>query len=89
VGPGASALGGWRRLAEGGYGAGMSSPPRPAWVDFHLDLMRPYAYQTSLWIREVREQSGLEINWRFFSLEEINRAEGSIRGSASGPMAGR
>ena len=49
---------------------------RPARVDFHLDMMCPYAYQTSLWIREVRDRTGLEVNWRFFSLEEINRAEG-------------
>jgi 2-hydroxychromene-2-carboxylate isomerase len=49
---------------------------RPACVDFHLDMMCPYAYQTSLWIREVRDRTGLEVNWRFFSLEEINRAEG-------------
>lgn len=45
-------------------------------VDFHFDAMCPYAYRTSLWIREVRAQTGLEIDWRFFSLEEINRAEG-------------
>jgi 2-hydroxychromene-2-carboxylate isomerase len=57
-------------FAAGGYGAGMSS------VDFHFDLMCPYAYQTSLWIREVRDRTGLTVNWRFFSLEEINRAEG-------------
>src|SRR5580698_9870137 len=38
--------------------------------------MCPYAYQTSRWIREVRDQTGLAINWRFFSLEEINREEG-------------
>jgi len=49
---------------------------RPACVDFHLDMMCPYAYQTSLWIREVRDRTGLQVNWRFFSLEEINRAEG-------------
>ncbi len=49
---------------------------RPASIDFHLDLTCPYAYQTSLWIREVRERTGLAVNWRFFSLEEINRAEG-------------
>ncbi|HEX5190086.1 MAG TPA: DsbA family protein, partial [Streptosporangiaceae bacterium] len=49
---------------------------RPDSVDFHFDLMCPYAYQTSVWIREVRNRTGLEINWRFFSLEEINRAEG-------------
>ena len=38
--------------------------------------MCPWAYQTSLWIREVRRLTGLEINWRFFSLEEVNRPEG-------------
>jgi len=44
-------------------------------VDFHFDPMCPFAYQTSLWIRDVREQLGITINWRFFSLEEINRVE--------------
>jgi len=52
------------------------SPRRPAAVDFHFDIMCPYAYQTSLWIRNVREATGLEVRWRFFSLEEINRADG-------------
>ena len=45
-------------------------------VDFHFDVLCPWAYQTSKWIRDVRSQNGLEINWRFFSLEEINRFEG-------------
>ncbi len=45
-------------------------------VDFHFDVMCPFAYQTSRWIREVRRETGLEVNWRFFSLEEVNRAEG-------------
>ena len=45
-------------------------------IDFHFDVMCPYAYQTSLWIREVRAQTGLVVNWRFFSLEEANRVEG-------------
>jgi len=49
---------------------------RPASVDFHFDLMCPYAYQTSLWVREVRDQTGLTVNWRFFSLEEVNWVEG-------------
>jgi len=51
-------------------------PPRPTSIDFHFDVMCPFAYQTSRWIRDVREQTGLTINWRFFSLEEINRVEG-------------
>ncbi|MDZ7884722.1 MAG: DsbA family protein [Mycobacterium sp.] len=52
----------------------MTNPP--ASVDFHFDIMCPYAYQTSLWIRDVRAQTGLTVHWRFFSLEEINRQEG-------------
>ncbi len=45
-------------------------------VDFHFDVMCPYAYQTSLWIRRVRDQTDLAVSWRFFSLEEINRRDG-------------
>ena len=45
-------------------------------VDFHFDVMCPWAYQTSLWMREVRDLTGVEVRWRFFSLEEINRQDG-------------
>jgi predicted DsbA family dithiol-disulfide isomerase len=45
-------------------------------IDFHFDVMCPWAYQTSVWMRDVRDQLGLEVRWRFFSLEEINRADG-------------
>src|SRR6476659_3698395 len=38
--------------------------------------MCPWAYQTSVWIRRVREVVDLDIDWRFFSLEEVNRPEG-------------
>jgi 2-hydroxychromene-2-carboxylate isomerase len=55
----------------------LDAPPSgPTTVDFHFDLMCPFAYQTSVWMRDVRDQLGLEVNWRFFSLEEINRQEG-------------
>ena len=56
--------------AQGGTGG------RPGSVDFHFDVMCPYAYQTSKWIRRVRDRTGLAISWRFFSLEEVNRPEG-------------
>lgn len=46
-------------------------------VDFHFDVMCPYAYQTSIWMREVRELTGVAVRWRFFSLEEVNRADGA------------
>jgi 2-hydroxychromene-2-carboxylate isomerase len=49
---------------------------RPQAVDFHFDIMCPYAYLTSLWMREVRDTAGVDVRWRFFSLEEINRGEG-------------
>jgi 2-hydroxychromene-2-carboxylate isomerase len=44
-------------------------------VDVHIDLMCPWAYQSSLWARTVREATGLELRWRWFSLEEINHTE--------------
>jgi protein-disulfide isomerase-like protein with CxxC motif len=48
----------------------------PEHVEFFFDPMCPWAYRTSLWIREVRRQRPLAVTWRFFSLEEANRAEG-------------
>lgn len=48
----------------------------PGAVAFHFDVMCPYAYQTSLWMREVRDLLGIEVQWRFFSLEEVNRQPG-------------
>lgn len=54
----------------------MTTPPRPTAVDFHFDVMCPYAFQTSRWMREVRDLAGVDVTWRFFSLEEINRVEG-------------
>ncbi|MBK7021425.1 MAG: DsbA family protein [Candidatus Microthrix parvicella] len=57
-------------------GTQTSSGPSPTRVDFHFDVLCPYAYQTSKWIRSVRDQLGITIDWRFFSLEEINRVEG-------------
>jgi 2-hydroxychromene-2-carboxylate isomerase len=53
-----------------------SAPAAPTVVDYHFDVMCPFAYQTSKWIREVRRRNGLQIEWKFFSLEEINRREG-------------
>ncbi|MGO9344437.1 MAG: DsbA family protein [Acidimicrobiales bacterium] len=48
----------------------------PRRVDFHFDPMCPFAYTTSVWIRTVRDELGVEVGWRFFSLEEVNRADG-------------
>lgn len=59
--------------ARHGRAVGWSPPTE---VDFHFDVMCPFAYQTSVWIRHVRDLLGITVNWRFFSLEEVNRAEG-------------
>jgi 2-hydroxychromene-2-carboxylate isomerase len=45
-------------------------------VDFYFDVMCPWAYQTSKWIREARRQRDITVRWRFFSLEEVNRQDG-------------
>ena len=54
----------------------MPDAPAPTRVAFHFDVICPWAYQTSHWMREVRDRLGLEVDWRFFSLEEVNRIEG-------------
>jgi 2-hydroxychromene-2-carboxylate isomerase len=54
----------------------MSETPTIDRIGFHFDVMCPWAYQTSLWAREVRAQTGLQIDWRFFSLEEVNHEAG-------------
>src|SRR5580698_2422521 len=48
----------------------------PNTVDFHIDVLCPFAFQTARWLRNVRDEIGLTINFRFFSLEEVNLVEG-------------
>lgn len=48
----------------------------PVSVDFHFDPACPLAWRTFLWIREARKVRPLNITWRFFSLEVVNRKEG-------------
>jgi 2-hydroxychromene-2-carboxylate isomerase len=48
----------------------------PDRVEFFYDPICPWAYQTSVWMREVRERVGVAVDWRFFSLEEVNRPDG-------------
>lgn len=46
-------------------------------IDFHFDPTCPLAWRTALWIREVRDIRPVDVTWRFFSLEVINRKEGT------------
>ncbi len=54
----------------------MTAGTEIAAVDVHVDLMCPWAYQSSLWLRTVRDETGLDVRWRWFSLEEVNHTEG-------------
>ncbi len=48
----------------------------PARLNFHFDPLCPLAWRTALWIREVRAVRPVEVTWRLFSLEIVNRKEG-------------
>jgi len=48
----------------------------PRQISFSFDPMCPYAHQTSKWMREIRDTVGVDVEWLFFSLEEVNREEG-------------
>lgn len=55
----------------------MAKAVSPAKIHFHFDPLCPLAWRTALWIREARNVRSLEVTWRFFSLEVINRKEGA------------
>lgn len=44
-------------------------------ITLYFDFMCPYAYQTSYWLREIRDLVGtdiIKVDWEFFSLEQIH-----------------
>ena len=45
-------------------------------VDFFYDPLCPFAFAASLWIREVARSSSFQLDFRFFSLEEVNLEAG-------------
>lgn len=48
----------------------------PTSINFHFDPLCPLAWRAALWIREVRKVRPVDVTWRFFSLEVVNRKEG-------------
>lgn len=42
-------------------------------LTFYFDPVCPWAWRTSLWIREVQKVQSLEVEWKVFSLSEMNR----------------
>ena len=47
----------------------------PLHIQFHTDPACPLAWRTALWIREARQVRPIDVTWRFFSLEVVNRKE--------------
>jgi 2-hydroxychromene-2-carboxylate isomerase len=43
-------------------------------VDFYLDTACPWSWRTSVWMREVQKVRDVDVHWKFFSLEEVNKA---------------
>jgi 2-hydroxychromene-2-carboxylate isomerase len=56
----------------------MTTNETPTHINFHFDPLCPLAWRTFLWIREARKVRPIDITWRFFSLEVVNRKEGVI-----------
>ena len=57
----------------------MAALPKPVSVDFYYDFLCPWAYRASEWIRDVQDQLGpdqIQINWRYFPLEQVNSDAG-------------
>lgn len=48
----------------------------PTHINFHTDPLCPLAWRTALWIRETRAIRPVDVTWRLFSLEAVNRKEG-------------
>lgn len=54
----------------------ISKATAPVDLNFHVDPLCPLAWRTALWAREVRHVRPVNIHWRLFSLEVVNRKEG-------------
>jgi predicted DsbA family dithiol-disulfide isomerase len=46
-------------------------------VIFYFDPRCPWCYQTARWARRLAELGEVELDWRVFSLEVVNRPEGT------------
>jgi predicted DsbA family dithiol-disulfide isomerase len=49
----------------------------PEKINFHFDPRCPLAWRTALWVRKAREVRPVQVEWRLFSLEIVNRKEGA------------
>jgi len=47
-------------------------------IDVFFDFGCPYVYNAAVWLQKVKEDMGgkLAINWKYFSLEQVNNQNG-------------
>lgn len=55
---------------------GLQEGTTPVTINFHFDPLCPLAWRTALWAREARKVRSIEVRWRLFSLEVVNRQPG-------------
>ncbi len=55
----------------------MTTPSEPEHLDFYFDVLCPFAWRTSLWMREVMRECGVSVIWKQFSLAIANNADPS------------
>jgi predicted DsbA family dithiol-disulfide isomerase len=53
--------------------------PATQHVTFYFDPICPWAYRTSVWVREARKVRPLEIEWRFLSLMAVNSGSENLK----------
>jgi predicted DsbA family dithiol-disulfide isomerase len=58
----------------------MIDDTNPVRLTYYFDPLCPWAWLTSLWIREVRRHRPLDVEWRFFSLAGVNEREDKWHG---------
>jgi len=46
-------------------------------VQFYFDPICPWAWRTSLWVREAAKVRPIDVQWKFLSLDLANRAAGN------------
>lgn len=47
-------------------------------LTFYFDPVCPWAWRTSLWVREVQRATPLDVHWKILNLAEINREHDSL-----------
>lgn len=48
-------------------------------LTFYFDPLCPWAWRTANWVREVRKEQPLDVEWKFFALAEANHQTESAR----------